>query len=153
MVRGVSTRRKSVSRLFEDVFVPGTVFTGDSDLCKMLLASVPWMRTTRFGRRRAGFGVSQKTCICWAMVGRTFGSLRHCVEAGLFARTGSLEGRPVKGADLLTTFLQSNCALALVKLAWHSWGWGVPSFESSRTFGHVQLSVSHFATWNTQDHS
>jgi hypothetical protein len=41
MVHEVSTRRKSVSRLFEGMFVPGTVFTGDSDLCKMLLASVP----------------------------------------------------------------------------------------------------------------
>ena len=79
----------SVSRLFEGVFVPGTVFTGDSDLCKILLASVPSMRTTRSGGRRAGFGVSQKLCICWAWVGRTFGSLRHCVEADLFAMTES----------------------------------------------------------------
>ena len=38
MVHGVSTRRKSASRLLDGVFVPGTVFTGDSDLCKMLLA-------------------------------------------------------------------------------------------------------------------
>ena len=91
MVRGVSTRRKSVSRLFEDVFVPGTVFTGDSDLCKILLASDPWVRTMRSGGRRADFGVSQELCICWAEVERTFGSLRHCVEAGLVAITGSLK--------------------------------------------------------------
>ena len=101
MVHGVSTRRKSVSRLFEGVFVPGTVFTGDSDLCKILLASVPSMRTTRSGGRRAGFGVSQKLCICWAWVGRTFGSLSHCVEAGLFAMSWKVSS--VEGADLLDT--------------------------------------------------
>jgi hypothetical protein len=77
--------------LFEGVFVPGTVFTGDSDLCKILLASDPWVRTMRSGGRRADFGVSQELCICWAEVERTFGSLRHCVEAGLVAITGSLK--------------------------------------------------------------
>lgn len=91
-----------MSRLFEGLFVPGTVFTGDSDLCKMLLASVPEVRTMRSGGRRAVFRVSQKLCICWARVGRTLGSLRHCVEAGLFAITGSLERSSFEGAaDLL----------------------------------------------------
>jgi hypothetical protein len=78
-----------MSSLSEVVFIPGTVFTGDSDLCEMLLASVPWMRTTRSGGRGADIGVSQMLCICWLRIGRTFGSLRHCVEADLFAMTES----------------------------------------------------------------
>ena len=32
---------ESVSSVFEGASVPGTVFTGDSDLCKVLLASIP----------------------------------------------------------------------------------------------------------------
>jgi hypothetical protein len=53
MIRGLSTRRKSVLSVFEVVCVPGTVFTGDSDLCKMLLAYVPWKRTMRSGALRS----------------------------------------------------------------------------------------------------
>jgi hypothetical protein len=89
MVRRLSTRRKSISSVFEVVFVPGTVFTGDSDLYEMLLASIPWMRTMRSRSWRADIGMSQKLCICWLRVERTFGSLRHCVEADLFAMTES----------------------------------------------------------------
>jgi len=33
--------------------------------------------------------VSQKLCVCWLRAERTFGSLRHCVEADLFAMTES----------------------------------------------------------------
>jgi hypothetical protein len=73
----------------EGVFVPGTVFTGDADLCKMLLASVSWLRTRRSGGSRACGMVSQKSGICWLGIERTFGSLRHCVEADLFAMTES----------------------------------------------------------------
>ena len=101
------------------MFVPGTVFTGDSDLCNMLLASVREVRTMRSGGGRAVFGVSQKLCICWARVGRTLGSLRHCVEAGLFAITGSLR---ITGRSRVVCLAKriSGGGLALVS-AWHRW--------------------------------
>lgn len=95
-----------MSSVFEDVFVPGTVFTGDSDLCKMLLASVPWMRIARAGSWCAGIEVSQKSCICWLRVEHTFGSLRHCVEADLFAMT---ESRWKDVTDSREVSIQSGC--------------------------------------------
>ena len=76
--------------VFEDVSVPGTVFTGDSDLCKMLLAFRPWMRSGwAGGSRGCGVFLLEKMRGCLVRAERTFGSLRHCVEADLFAMTES----------------------------------------------------------------
>jgi len=80
---------EGVSSMFEGSSVPGTVFTGDSDLCKMLLACVRGMRTRRAGGSRGSAGLSQKGRVWSLGVERTFGSLRHCVEADLFAMTES----------------------------------------------------------------
>jgi hypothetical protein len=114
MIRGLSTRRKSVLSVFEAVCVPGTVFTGDSDLCKMLLAHVPGKRTMRSGGWRSGFSVSQKSCRYWLGMRRTFGSLRHCVEADLFAMTDKSLGDVTDSRGLTISnadFVGGNCEL------------------------------------------
>ena len=51
---------ESVSSVFEGASVPGTVFTGDSDLCKMLLAFRPKMRAGWAGGSRGRGGLSRK---------------------------------------------------------------------------------------------
>jgi hypothetical protein len=54
---------EGVSSVFEDAFVPGTVFTGDSDLCKMLLAFV--QRCAHDGLAgRAGIVDCRKNGVC-----------------------------------------------------------------------------------------
>ena len=75
--------------MFEGASVPGTVFTGDSDLCKMLLAFRPKMRAGWAGGSRGRGGLSRKWRVELVRAERTFGSLRHCVEADLFAMTES----------------------------------------------------------------
>jgi hypothetical protein len=49
-----------VSSMFEGASVPGTVFTGDSDLCKMLLAFVSWVRARWASGSRGCGGLSRK---------------------------------------------------------------------------------------------
>jgi hypothetical protein len=46
--------------MFEGASVPGTVFTGDSDLCKMLLAFVSWVRARWASGSRGCGGLSRK---------------------------------------------------------------------------------------------
>jgi hypothetical protein len=62
---------EGVPSVFEGASVPGTVFTGDSDLCKKLLAFVSWMRARRASGSRGCGVLSQKRRV-WLMGSRTY---------------------------------------------------------------------------------